>query len=86
MTSKIALVIEQLLPGDRIGQVTERSLQFLHNGVPLVWLVNSEERIMIVYRKGESTELFYEDEELTGTYVYPDAPFRVSELLSIGEE
>jgi Uma2 family endonuclease len=60
----IALVVEELSPGDRIGDVTRRIHRFMRAGVPLVWLVDPEERAVTVYhRKG--FRVVEETEELT---------------------
>ncbi len=81
MTSQIALVVEELAPGAKVSPVVQRMLQYLKGGVPLVWLVDNQNRCMIVYRKGDSSRLFEEGEEITGPHVFPNQPVRVSELL-----
>ncbi len=87
MTSQIALVVEELTPGEKISPVVQRMLQYLKSGVPLVWLVDNEERCVIVYRKGDSSYLLKEGEELTTPHVVPGSPVRVSELLTpLGNE
>lgn len=61
-------------------------LQYLKNGVSFVLLVDNEERCVIVYRKGDSSEFFREYEEITIAHGVPGAPFRVSDLLTPSEK
>jgi Uma2 family endonuclease len=61
----IALVVEELSPGDRISDVTRRVHRFMRAGVPLVWLVDPEERAVTVYYIDKGFKVFEETEELT---------------------
>ena len=54
MTSQIALVVEELAPGTRFTPTVQKMLQYLKGGIPLVWLVDNQDRCVTVYRKGES--------------------------------
>lgn len=81
MTSQVALVVEDCSPHEGVSQTLKRMLQFLKSGVPLVWLVDIEDRSVVVYIRGDESSYFGESEELTGKYVFPDMPVRVSELL-----
>lgn len=82
MTSPILLVVEELLPNERYSPVIGRMLQYLKSGVSFVFLVDNVERSVLVYRKGNSSELFKEDEEINIAHGVPGAPFRVSDFLT----
>jgi Uma2 family endonuclease len=43
------LVVEVLSPDDRPGKTNRRVEQYLRRGIPVVWLIDPEERIVTVY-------------------------------------
>jgi Uma2 family endonuclease len=50
------LCIEILSPEDRMSRVNARIKEFLYFGVPVVWLIDPEERRLWVYRPGSIEE------------------------------
>src|SRR5262249_31137378 len=60
------LAVEVLSPTDRITSATRRVTQFLKWGVPLVWLLDPEERTVTVFRPDRPPEVIEADQELTG--------------------
>jgi Uma2 family endonuclease len=81
------LVVEVLSPTDRWGKVTRRLAHFLSRGIPLVWLVDPEDRSVTVYRPGQLPQVFEENEELTGFDVLPEFRCRVADFFFLpGEE
>jgi Uma2 family endonuclease len=77
------LVVEVLSPSDQISKVNRRLSQYLKRGVPLVWLVDPDLRIVTVYRPGKDLYTVEETEELTGDEVLPDFRCRVAELFAL---
>jgi Uma2 family endonuclease len=77
------LVVEVLSPDDRPGKTNRRIEQYLRRGIPLVWLIDPEERIVTVYRPKEFHKVLDVTEELTGNGVLPDFSCRVSDLFTI---
>jgi Uma2 family endonuclease len=77
------LVVEVLSPSDQMTKVMRRISQFLKRGVPLVWLVDPEERAVTVYRPGQVHYVLREEEEVTGEDVLPGLRYRVAEFFAL---
>lgn len=78
-----SLVVEVLSPDDRPGKTNRRIEQYIRRGIPLVWLVDPEDRTVTVYRPDEFHKVLDETEELTGNGVLPDFACRVAELFAL---
>lgn len=76
------LVVEVLSPSDQMTKMSRRISQFLKRGVPLVWLVDPEERAVTVYRPDREHVVFREEDSLTGEEVLPGLRYRVAELFA----
>jgi Uma2 family endonuclease len=76
------LVVEVLSPSDRVGKVNKRVGQYLRRGIPLVWLVDSDTRVVTVYRPGQEHQTLDETDVLTGGDVLPDFRCRVAEFFN----
>jgi Uma2 family endonuclease len=79
------LVVKVLSPHDTPGKVNRRIGQYLRRGVPLVWLVDPEPRIVTVYRPGQEMYTRDETEELTGEDVLPDLRVPVANVFTLPE-
>ena len=77
------LVVEVLSPSDRMTFMNRRISQFLKRGVPLIWVVDPEERAVTVYRPGHVHKVVREGEEVTGEEVLPGLRFRVAEFFAV---
>jgi Uma2 family endonuclease len=77
------LVVEVLSPSDKQSKTNIRISQYLRRGVPLVWLVDPELRIVTVYRSGKDLYTRDNGEELTGEDVLPDFRCRVAEFFAL---
>jgi Uma2 family endonuclease len=77
------LIAEVLSPNDRPGPTNRRIEQYLRRGVPLVWLIDPEDRTVTVYRPNEFHRVVDETEELTGNGVLPDFSCRVADLFAL---
>ena len=74
------LTVDVLSPGDRISRVIKKAVQLVARGVALVWVVDPEEREVIVYRKDCEPEFYGADAELTFDTELPGFRCRVSEF------
>jgi Uma2 family endonuclease len=74
------LVVEILLPKDKVGDIHEKTDAHLEAGVLLVWLVNPRERTVRTYRPGHEPELVNFCEELSGEPHLPGFRFPVGQI------
>lgn len=77
------LVIEVVSPTDTPNKINRRVGEYLKRGVPLVWIVDPEDRTVGIHRKGELPRTLDEGDELTGEEVLPDLKHRVAELFTL---
>lgn len=70
------LAVEVQSPGDKQARITKKIAEYLDNGVPVVWLVNFEERFVTVYRVGRSPQVVECGHELVAEEL-PDFRCRV---------
>jgi Uma2 family endonuclease len=74
------LAVEVLSPNDRWSRVTSKILDYLKNGVRLVWLIDPQNRDVTVYRPGHDPYTVEPDQEITGEDVLPGFRCPVSEF------
>jgi Uma2 family endonuclease len=79
------LIVEVLSPTDQQGKTNRRIGQYLQRGVPLVWLVDPEVRIVTVYQPGKDFYTREEADELTGEAVLPELRLHVADLFTFPE-
>ena len=77
------LVVEVRSPDDRWAKLHRRIAQFLKCGTGVVWVVDSEDRTVAVFRPNQIHQVFDEDEELTGGDELPDFRCRVAEFFAM---
>jgi Uma2 family endonuclease len=77
------LVVEVLSPNDRPGRTTRRIDQYIRRGIPMVWLIDPEDRLVTVYRPNEFPKVLDETDELTGNGVLPDFSCPVRDLFAL---
>ena len=80
------VAVEVLSPHDRAGRMMKRALQFVRKGIMLVWLVDSEERDVTVYRPGREPYVLGSDDEITGDDILPDFCCRVADFFRMPGE
>ena len=78
-----APVVEVQSPTDRYGRILRRIEPYHKRGVPLVWLVDPEERTVTAFTPNEFPKMHDETEQLTGNGVLPGFACRVSELFAL---
>lgn len=74
------LIVEVLSPNDHPGKTSRRVSQYLKRGVPLVWVIDPEDRSLTVYRPGREHYTLDDSEELTGEEVLLNFRCRVAEF------
>lgn len=77
------LAVEVLSPSDRIGKVMRKIMDYLRNGVELVWLIDPETRNVTVHRPGKEPYVVEENQELTGEEVLPGFRCRVADFFAL---
>lgn len=77
------LIVEIVSPSDTTKQLNRRMGQYLRRGVPLVWLIDPDDRTVTVYRPNEFHKVLDETDELTGNGVLPDFSCRVADLFAL---
>ena len=74
------LIVEVRSPSDRERDVRRRVSEYLRLGVPIVWLVEMEDRYVTVYRAGQIHRNLDEADTLDGEDVLPGLTCRVADL------
>lgn len=77
------LVVEVFSASDQPGKLNRRIDQYHRRGVPLVWVVYPEERMVNVCRPNEFPKVLDESDDLTGNGVLPDFSCRVLDLFTL---
>jgi Uma2 family endonuclease len=77
------LVVEVLSPNDLAYEVDARVQVWLHAGVNLVWVVNPEQRTVVVYRAGATGTTLRESDMIRGEQVLPDFECRVADFFAL---
>jgi Uma2 family endonuclease len=78
-----ALVVEVLSPTDQFSKTHRRVDQYLERGVPLVWVVDPDERAVHVFRPNELRKRLDDTDDLTGNGVLPDFRCKVADLFTL---
>ncbi len=80
------LAVEVLSPHDVYLEVTAKLQDYFAVGVPLVWMVDPEFRVVTVYRGGwAAQQRLTEQDEITGDPVLPGFTCRVTEFFPPAE-
>ncbi len=70
------LVVEFVSPNDLYREVEEKVDEYLSAGVSLVWVLNPEQRTVMIFRGDGTTQRLEADEEISGETLVPG--FRTS--------
>ncbi|MEN3001566.1 MAG: Uma2 family endonuclease [Armatimonadota bacterium] len=74
------LVVEVVSPNDPYSELRQKVADWLAGGVPLVWVVDPERRVIEVWRAEGLVQTLREGDVLTGDPVLPGFQLKVSEL------
>jgi Uma2 family endonuclease len=74
------LLVEVLSPSDKYFKVVRRVNEFLDRGVPVIWVIDPEDRVVGVYRPGQLPVILDETDEIDGGAELPGFRCRVADL------
>ena len=80
------LAVEVLSPDNKAKHVTRKIMDYLKNGVDLVWLIDPEARTVNVYPRDRAPFLLGETDELTSENVLPDLRCKVADFFHLPPE
>ena len=70
-------IAEIVSPSNRGPQLVAKVTLFMENGTRLAWVINSERRLVTIYRAGREPETLHDPETLSGEDVLPGFVFEV---------
>lgn len=73
-------VVEFRSPGDRVGALKAKIVEYIENGARLGWLIDPTRRRVYLYRPGEPVEMLDNPEYVSGDPVLPGFKLRVREI------
>jgi Uma2 family endonuclease len=75
------LVVEIVSPTDRYSEVQKKVARYLTDGVQMVWVVDPEQRTVVVYRAGSNQQTrVTENESLDGGEIIPGFTISVASI------
>jgi Uma2 family endonuclease len=74
------LAVEVVSPNDTAYEIDEKVREFLDAGVPLVWVVNPEQRTVEIHRANGFGTILRENDEISGEDVIPGFRCRVGDF------
>jgi Uma2 family endonuclease len=75
------LAVEVISPNDIAYEIYEEVREFLDAGVPLVWVVNPEQRTVAIRHAGGPGTILRENDEISGEDVIPGFRSRVGDFM-----
>ena len=77
------LVVEVVSPSNTHREVSDKALMWLHFGVSLVWVVDSNRRVVEVHREGHEVATLNANDALDGLDVLPGFSCAVSDIFHV---
>ncbi|HJZ60325.1 MAG TPA: Uma2 family endonuclease [Gemmataceae bacterium] len=77
------LAIDFAPPGESYSRNLRRVTDYVRFGVPLAWLIDPDDRSVIVYQPKQPPHVSDETDELTGNGVLPDFACKVADLFTL---
>jgi Uma2 family endonuclease len=74
------LAVEVVSPNDTAYEIDEKVREFLDAGVPLVWVVNPEQRRVAIHRVSGTGAILRENDEIGGEDIHPGFRSRVGDF------
>src|SRR5262249_29769272 len=78
-----SLAVEVLSPSDRASKIQAKIVDYLRNGVPLVWVVDYEDRTVTVYRPDRGPVELKADQELMAEDILPGFRCKISDFFFV---
>ena len=76
------LVVEVLSPTDRPGKTNKRINQYLKRGIPLIWVIDPEDRDVHVYSQTAPPKTLDVTDDLNGDGILPGFACKVSDFFA----
>jgi Uma2 family endonuclease len=76
------LAVEILSPNNTVEEIDEKIEQYLEAGVALVWIVDTRDRTVTIYRPGQEPDFVNARQELSGEPELPGFRVRVADLFA----
>ncbi|ODS30021.1 MAG: hypothetical protein SCARUB_04876 [Candidatus Scalindua rubra] len=76
------LAVEILSPSDTVEELHEKVVEYFDNGSQLVWVVNPEEQIVLVYHSQQPEKLLRKGDNLDGENIVSGFSLPVSDLFT----
>lgn len=76
------LVVEIRSPDDSVQGMRDKAIDYVNNGVSIVWIVHPRLRFVEIYRPGQDVEILGTMDELSGHDVLPGFTMPVSYIFS----
>jgi Uma2 family endonuclease len=80
LTIPADLVVEVVSPNDLAYEVLEKVEEYLAAGIPLIWIIDPEARIVHVYRIDGSVSKLNQESELSGEDIIPGFRCKVADF------
>lgn len=77
------LAVEVLSPNDSMGKIRRRVREQLRFGTKMVWVLDPDAQVVLVYRPGKEDQLFEANEELICEDVLPGFHCRSAEFFAL---
>lgn len=77
------LILEILSPGNRSKEIRRKIEEYFARGVRMVWVIDPEERTVMVYRSVDEARLLHESATLTAEDLLPGFSCKVAEFFAI---
>ena len=74
------LAVEVVSTHDEFAEVIEKVEEYLAAGIPLVWIIDPENEIVIIHRRDGSVTKLRKNDELSGENILPGFTCKVAEL------
>lgn len=78
-----SLVVEVLSPSDLFSEVDRKVRQYQRRGIPLIWLVDPDDKVVHVHRLNELPRRLDEGDEIDGNGVLPEFKCQVADFFKL---
>lgn len=75
------IALEVMSPNDTFAKTRDKALLYLQDGVPLVWIIDPDRRVLYVFTsENQQGQPFTEGDTLTANSIIPDLSIEVSQI------
>lgn len=76
-------VIELMSPTDDLDELKQKMVEYMDCGVKLGWLINPDDKQVVLYRNGQNNKVLNNPNVLSGENVLPGLTVELSEIFEI---